>query len=222
MIFNSPPQYVDRLPASTAAEIEAEPMLYRASMGFAIAASGPVTRSFLKVLMTQAKALRCDLDTDTIVIDSRAHMLMRGHYPCIPGWHHDDVPRGWARDQPEYDAPRYCSRHLCAVVDASDAPTGAMPEFAHAAVEVPWPLDEQVTVYAAWDAHISATFPGVGRPMKDRQVLAFDCDTFHRGMPAVRTGWRFFIRASWQTEVKPENKIRKNANVYVPWSTAGW
>ncbi len=26
--------------------------------------------------------------------DIKVHMLMPGHYPCIPGWHVDNVPRG--------------------------------------------------------------------------------------------------------------------------------
>lgn len=221
MIFHSPPEYVDVLPASTAAEIEAEPMLFRAGYDFAVDHAGALTNAFLSVVRAQMGALRVR-DLSDIVIDSRVHMLMRGHYPCIPGWHHDDVPRIGPRGQPGYGWPSYRSRHLAAVIDASDQPTGSLPEFAHVSVEVPWPLDEDVTVYAAWDAHIAAAYPKCGVPVSSRQVLAFDCDSFHRGMPARTTGWRFFIRASWSSAVRPENKVRKNANVYVPWSTAGW
>lgn len=221
MIFNSPPVCVDLLDRYTAAELEAEPMLFKADWGFAAKHAGRITLDFLGALGLHMKTLGIR-ENEPLVIDTRTHMLMRGHYPCIPGWHHDDVPRGGANNQPQYDAPPYASQHLCAVIDAYDQPTGALPEFAHGPIDVPWPLPEDVTVYAAWDAHINAAYPEAGAPVRSREVWRFDCNTFHRGMPARSTGWRFFIRATWGTNDKPVNKIRRNANVYVPWSTAGW
>ena len=148
-------------------------------------------------------------------------MLMRGHYPCIPGWHHDDIPRDTANGQPNYDSPRYFAKHLMCVVDAEDAPTHALPQFMRGPVEVPWPLDQSAVVYAVWDQHISKTV-SVKTPTNSREVNQFDAHTFHRGMPARSSGWRFFIRATWGTDEAHANKIRRNANVYVPWSTAGW
>lgn len=221
MLFSPKQFFVDRLQVQpTALEIEREPMLYRASFPFAAEQGGPLTAAFLANLCLHSKALGIG-SLQGLVIDSRTHMLLRGHYPCIPGWHHDDVPRNTPNGQPNYDDPPYRARHLMVVLDAIDAPTGAMPQFLESVVDVPWPLDEQAVIYAAWDAHINA-LDLLTHTVSSGAVWGFDCGHFHRGMPAKRHGWRFFIRATWDTQVQAEDKIRRNANVYVPWSTAGW
>jgi hypothetical protein len=73
------------LPYATQDEIKREPMLHRATAQFALENGGPLTRSFLLSLQLAWSA--------DILVDSRVHMLMPGMWPCIPGWHHDDVPR---------------------------------------------------------------------------------------------------------------------------------
>lgn len=200
-----------RLQTRTAREIENEPMLFRASLSFAMANGGEITREFLNHFDPKIDA----------VVDTRSHMLMRGHYPCIPGWHHDDVPRDTHNKQPNYDNPAYLSNHAMAVVDASDAPTGSLTEFVAGRVSVPWPLDEGATVYAVWDAHLGAMRPSI-KAVASGEIAHFSSADFHRGVAASAAGWRFFIRLTYNTGIKPDNKIRKNANVYVPWSTAGW
>ncbi len=62
-------------------DLKSEPMLFRATREFARFVGGPLTKAFLNAL-----------DWEDCLIDSRVHMLMPGMYPCIPGWHHDDVP----------------------------------------------------------------------------------------------------------------------------------
>ncbi len=224
MIFESKYATVDHIYKRNAAAIELEPMFYRASFGFANSHAGPLTTSFLYALRTHAEALGLGKSGDFsgVVIDSRVHMLMRGMYPCIPGWHHDDVPRDTPSGQPNYDKPAYAAKHLMCVVDADDAPTGALPEFLSGKVEVPYPLADDAVVYAVWDAHINHTSPLRPRAVNSGEIVHFDSSAFHRGTAAKSTGWRWFIRASWGTLVKPENKIRRNANVYMAWSTAGW
>lgn len=219
LTFDSKPELVGVLAQRTAREIEDEPMLYRASIGFAAEVGGPVTVEFINTL---AKSGLLAGDTN-VVIDTRSHMLMRGTYPCVGGWHHDDVPRNTANGQPNHDpATRpYRSQHLMCVIDAIDQPSGSLPEFALGPVSVPWPLPDDAIVYAAWDAHMNAS--GVqSMRVSSRQVWRFDCDAFHRGMPATSFGWRIFLRASWSTHVKPENKVRRNANVYVPAGGMSW
>lgn len=192
--------------------------MFRASLAFARDNGGNITKKFVQHVIEA----RGTFD-NTIVVDSRVHMLMRGWYPCIPGWHHDDVPRSGANNQPEYDenVRAYRSKHIMMALDASDKPTLAMPQLLRGKVAVPWPLDDQAVTYAVWDAHINHTECGA-LTAGSGQIIRFDCDTFHRGMPAQQSGWRFFIRATWSTQQKAENKIRRNANVYVPWSTSGW
>jgi hypothetical protein len=219
--FESKYTWVDTMQGDfPAATIELEPMFYRASYSFANSHAGSLTREFLRLLWKNARQLGVDESTP-LVIDSRTHMLMRGMYPCVPGWHHDDIPRDTPDGQPNYDKPSYFSRHLMAVVDADDARTGSFPQFLSGNVDVPWPVPEGEIVYNAWDAHLRAA-GRQGVAVENRQVVSFSCSTFHRGMPAKSTGWRWFIRASWSTRVVPENKIRRNANVYLPLTAPGW
>lgn len=226
MLFQSKHSLVDVMQARSACDIEREPMFYRASQPFAMEHGGPLTREFLRILTMQASAL--SLRGAPVVIDSRTHMLMRGWWPCIPGWHHDDVPRDTPNGQPNYDRPAYRARHLMCVIDAVDAPTGALPQFIAGAVDVPWPLSSNVVVYGAWDSHINALAGTTQAKLmqidqvESRNVVTFDCDAFHRGMPARNTGWRWFIRATWDTHVQPEDKVRRNANVYLAAPAAGW
>src|SRR5215470_8347004 len=92
--------------------IKAEPMLFSASWEFARTNGGPITNAFLDSVVTQIK--------HPAIIDSRVHMLMPGWFPCIPGWHLDDVPRTRADGQPNHESLAYKSEHVCTVVgDAS-------------------------------------------------------------------------------------------------------
>lgn len=220
MIFESKYAKVDQMFSRDAATIELEPMFYRASFSFANSHAGPLTSDFLGYLRMHAKTL--GLDTNELVIDSRTHMLMRGHWPCIPGWHHDDVPRDAPNGQPNYDKPAYHAQHLMVVVDANDARTLALPQMLSGDIEVPWPLDDRAIVYREWDAHINETVGRRGATLSSGEIIHFDSKTFHRGMPARSNGWRWFMRASWDTQVKPENKLRRNANVYLAFAGAGW
>lgn len=202
-----------------AAQIEQETMLFGASFHFARARGGVITLNFLETLRVHAESI--GLAIGTVIVDSRIHTLMRGMYPCIPGWHHDDVPRG-EFGQPNYDDPRYRSHHLMMVVDADDAPTGSLPQFLCDHVDVDWPLPFDAVVYRAWDAQIGSLPSVKTETIRSGQAVAFDDHAFHRGMPAKSHGWRFFIRASWSTGRAFQNKIRHNANVYLPAVTAGW
>jgi hypothetical protein len=58
----------------------------------------------------------------------------------------------------------------------------------------------------------------------DRQLIYFDCDAFHTGVKANAAGWRWFGRASIETERtgKVTNEIRRQAQVYLEFPMEGW
>ena len=200
-------------------EIEQEPMFVQATWDFAYDNGSKITHAFLKEI-AKLRPLS-SFKFENLVIDSRTHMLKPGWYPCIPGWHHDDVPRPQPLARPDYENPWYHSKHIMMVIDSSESPTGSLTEFIQSRTDVPWPLDERASLYGVWDAHLSKQEPEI-YTVDSGVLVYFDMNSFHRGVPARKDGWRFFIRASWDTGLTPQNKIRKNANVYVPWATAGW
>lgn len=192
--------------------IKHEPMLFSADFRFAMQSGGPITRRFLYALPDDIQR-RSDL-----IIDSRVHMLMPGWFPCIPGWHHDDVPRTRPDGQPDYNHPNARDvQHVLAIVDSG---TGSMTEFlAQEIVLKEVPLGK--TVYKEFDKKISETEITVAAA-KNGEMIHFDGGAFHRGTPARSTGWRWFCRVSYNSTRTPVNEIRQNANVYMSDLNSGW
>ncbi len=212
LTFHSRAESVGEMPAFDQETVKNEPMLFNAGLQFSACNGGPITKAFIACLPWDF------LQEMNAVIDTRVHMLMPGWFPCIPGWHHDDVPRNTVDGQPNYVDPPYRSRHVMALVNADIAPT----EFLLGRIEVPDPVPG-VTTYKLWDEHIESVRAGwqVGQ-VPDRTLIAFDCDTFHRGTAAVGNGWRWFGRISINTHRKPTNEIRRQVQVYMPTINAGW
>src|SRR5580700_1237659 len=109
-----------RLPEFPRRVVKNEPMLFNCDFDAAWRLGGPITRYFIDAVLraggfgSPAEAPRY-FDAP-IIVDTRVHMLMPGWYPCIPGWHHDDVPRTRADGQPDYVTPVYKARHAMAMV----------------------------------------------------------------------------------------------------------
>lgn len=179
----------------------------------------------------------CALDSDwqdskDLVIDSRVHMLMKNWYPCIPGYHHDDVPRTRSDGQPNYhDELR--SEHAILLLNAHVAPT----EFAIGEIDLEEvPLGE--TVYKRWHKDVSRAIEyGYMSVVKapDAQWVYFDDRTWHQGVGSnVEFGWRFFIRVSryyrmidgekvYGPRGNPRtNEVRRQAQVYMDNLNQGW
>lgn len=102
--------------------VKNEPMLFSATPKFAWENGGPITRDFLALffgisLADEASWVLRDSKVGNYCFDSRVHMLMPGWFPCIPGWHHDDVPRSCSDGQPNYSTPEYSSKHCLALVN---------------------------------------------------------------------------------------------------------
>ncbi len=203
--------------------IKNEPMFFNCDAGFAYDNGGPITRSFLANL--PAAWIR-----QRLVFDSRVHMLMPGWYPAIPGYHHDDVPRPpipvgqhfITAGQPDYDNPAYRAQHIFGLVNAEVAPT----DFAVGRCTMPEVPDREL-IYRCWHGEVERLLAAgelqrVSAP--DRRLIHFDCDAFHTGVKALASGWRWFGRASINTDRvhKVTNEIRRQAQVYLEFPMEGW
>lgn len=196
--------------AYTEDQIKQEPMFFNCTTKFAAENGGPITKKFISLLAKEYQEG---------ILDSRVHMLMKGWYPCIPGWHHDDMPRNTADGQPNYKNPDYRAKHCLALVNSDIAPT----QFLIGEIQVPEPEEGRV-VYEQWNFHLmyENTNGGGKRVEAKDRLYYFDCDTFHRGTAAVKNGWRWFGRVSIDTHRKPTNEIRRQVQIYMSAVNAGW
>lgn len=206
--------------------VKDEPMFFSATPRFAYDKGGIITRTFLRTALAELGTQWCfDEQNKGLCFDSRVHMLMPGWFPCIPGWHHDDVPRSRFDGQPNYDTPEFSSKHCLALINGDICPT----EFAVGKAEYPKIEQDQGNVYEVWhditEAHIRA-----GRLAREsvptNRLIWFNNHSFHQGTRAVKRGWRWFGRLSWDAgyeDGRPHaNEIRRQVNVYMDTPFKGW
>lgn len=212
--FDSRIQFLGEMNHYTDEQIKNEPMLFNCDFKHAYNLGGPITGEFLDHIADK-------LPTEDIVVDSRVHMLMPGWFPCIPGFHHDDVPRSGKNGQPNYYNPEYKSKHIMALVNADVCPT----EFALGKITLP--DVEDGIYYKEWHKLVSCEV-AVGNLqrvlLRGNPIVGFDWQTFHQGTRAVKGGWRWFIRVSYNTDrVKNcTNEIRRQVQVYLEHPMEGW
>lgn len=203
--------------------VKSEPMFFNADLIYAYNHGGPITRDFIDNLPV-------DVQNSPCVFDSRVHMLMPGWYPAIPGYHHDDVPRPpipvgqhfVTAGQPDYDCPRYHSRHIMGLVNGDICPT----EFALGGITMNHVKDGDL-IYRQWHEEIKGHLAaGKMQHYKapDRTLIGFDWQTFHQASTAVSNGWRWFGRVSWNTErvLSVTNEMRTQVQVYLEFPMEGW
>ena len=207
--------------------IKNEPMLFNCDGQAAINLGGPITREFVKLLLLQ---WQCCLTHEELVVDTRVHMLMPRWYPCIPGFHHDDVPRLGDHGQPYYPEfngswdrqGNYHADHAMTIVGG----TGSFTEFALGTAEFkPVPIGD--TVYAQW--HYEVVNHLANGKLKcysvtPNEIVFFDARSWHQGVPATEFGWRYFARASWNTDRTKHctNEVRRQVQVYLENPMEGW
>ena len=203
--------------------IKLEPMFFNSDLNFAYEKGGEITKSFIDNLPSEWKQKQT-------VFDSRSHMLMPGWYPAIPGWHHDDVPRPEiptgqhfiTAGQPDYDNPRYKSKHILGLVNANICPT----EFALGKCEMSQIPDGEL-IYREWHKEVCQLLKENKLEhfkVEDRTLYEFDWQTFHTGNQAISNGWRWFGRVSSNTDRvnKITNEIRSQVQVYLEFPMEGW
>lgn len=199
--------------SATQEEIKNEPMLFNCSYDFAMENGGRLTKEFLSRL-DFSFATNKDL---SIVIDSRSHMLMPTWYPCIPGWHHDDVPRE-NNGQPDYYYPSYRSHHCLMILGG-----GSKTDFAVGKTDFP-EVPEGEKYYKFWHPVVERNIR-LGKLKRIQaefgDMIYFTDRTWHTGTPAYESAWRFFIRASLTKRVAT-NEIRKQVQVYLENPIEGW
>ena len=223
MIIDSKIQVLEHsLPPLSERDVKCEPMLFNCDLRGAYEHGGRITEEFLGALPEEWRDA-------PLVIDSRVHMLMPGWYPCIPGWHHDDVPRTRSDGQPNYGPGQCRSEHIMALVNAEICPT----QFAIGEGEFEEPALGR-TIYSDWHPEVERLvdemylYPWWAQ---SNLLIQFNDRTWHRGTPAVKSGWRFFIRASryYDPDGKPiprgnprTNEVRRQVQVYLDQVNAGW
>ncbi len=198
-------------------DIKNEPMLFNCSLASAEWLGGPITGYALSKLPKTWIGNRSEC-----VVDTRVHMLMPGWYPCIPGWHTDDVPRKGKYNQPDYVTPEYKAEHVMMIVGG--AATGCKTEFACGDLSLP---NRKTRLYAKWNDLINQKLEAGQldiRTAEDYLWCWFDWQTLHRGVPATKAGWRYFIRVSKRTDRcrTVTNEVRKQVQVYLPIPEEGW
>jgi hypothetical protein len=199
----------------TERQIKDEPMLFNCDGMAAYELGGPITRAVLDKLPP-------GWYSTPIVVDTRVHMLMPGWFPCIPGWHHDDVPRTRSDKQPNYDTPEYQAEHILFLANGEICPT----QFALGSISVPEvPLGE--TIYKKWHPLVvdAVEYGDLEfREAPSNRLIGFNWQTWHQGAPAKKGGWRYFFRASRFTDRVNQctNEIRRQVQVYLEFPMEGW
>lgn len=213
---------------ANAAEIEKEPMLFGCDAATASELGGPLTWKMLDAIPKEEHSM--------LVIDCRTHMLKPGWLPAIGGWHLDNSPRV---DDGQPLPEETIAYHYGVTLDAKDQPTGSMTEFIRrsALPKLPpmltdgWRARGFKTLWGLHDhlirAHVAASdnhefsYEAVSR-VNSGHPYAFGAEDYHRAIPATKSGWRWFFRASVGSGRPVENKIRRQTQVYLDPALGGW
>ena len=209
-------------------EIKNEPMLFSCGIAHAMNFGGKITQQFLSSLVATDEYYCATMDADpntSVIVDSRVHMLMPGWYPCIPGWHHDDIDRGGLFNQPEYGKDVHgrdmqSKYHFMGLVNAHIAPT----EFIVGSTILTDP-DNVPNVYEKWHQEIEWSKRRGHHQVEKAEsgkIYEFNQFSMHRGTQAVSSGWRWFIRVTVGSNRRVTNEIRNQVQTYIPVENKGW
>lgn len=191
-------------------EIKNEPMFFRSSYEFVKKNCGPIMKEFLSKVPKEYHK--------NCIIDSRSHMLMKGFWPCIPGWHHDDVPRTLKNGQPNYHDEKNNAQFIMGLVNSHISPT----EFVVGVIVLP---DIKRKVYNKWHDIVEKQIENKELKtfkIKNDEILYFDNNSMHRCSPTTKFGWRWFARLTINSILKPENEMRQQVQIYLDDPTLGW
>lgn len=199
-----------------------EPMLFNCDWDSAWRLGGQLTRNWLEQLPVGWQS-----GDGPVVIDTRVHMLMRGWYPCIPGWHHDDVIRDRADGQPNYLSD-FRSEHAMTLINSDVAPT----QFA-SGTDTFVETTDGTPFYGKWHTQVQANVDSgmfLLEQARNNHLIFFNDRVWHQGVAAQQDGWRWFARISryyhGNTRVDRgnarTNETRRQVQVYLENPTKGW
>jgi len=192
-------------------QISKLPQLYRCSIEFAKLQDNAELNRILALVPLTGKY-------KYVSIDSRSHMLMKGMFPCIPGWHCDDFYRPeYANGQPDLEGVNEAApaiHHLLVLGDCSRT------EFlADDSVVLPSPQEiiakhgSEDPIYLHYDQLIEKLNPKTIL-VEPNQFYTFGPTAFHRGSGATHNGWRYFLRVTESNHRQPKNELRYQTQVY--------
>lgn len=202
--------------------VKNETMLFNCDLEHAKKLGGPITNKILKFLPSEWKAV-------PLVIDSRVHMLIPGWLPCIPGWHHDDVPRTRCDGQPNYGPGQLRSRHIICLINGDICPTAIATGSLDFEIPPPGRIIYRNLHPVVEDAIKTGKLNLTHAP--SNRLIQFDDRTWHSGAASTGNGWRFFIRISryFDPDGNPvqrgnarTNEVRRQVQVYLDNVNGGW
>lgn len=181
-------------------DLLAVPMLFQASKEFAASFGDPILDDFLR-----------QLPGGDCVIDTRSHLLQIGMYPCIPGWHLDNIKRVDGVIQINHPDNTKLEHY---VMFHGVAPTrilrGSVSVNFHSWEEADKAIERAIE--DKWFEEYSLTSGVMHR---------LPWDGYHRGTAATEAGRRCFMRATFGSGITPKNEVRHQTQVYVPLNY-GW
>ncbi len=225
LLFNRNPIYTWKsIPQPSNELVKNTLSLWNCSVEDAIKYGGDLTKAAIG-------AMNIRNDKKYVVVDTKVHMLMKGMYPAIPGWHTDGVPRGINNDpqakeppniwlQEKMQSPRF---HLLVTGE------GCLTDFFVDPIALDVPEEPTTELYKLVSDQCNKIFsiPTVLRKVTipSCRVVEWDWWNLHTAVPAKQYEWRFLIRVTETDYQQPEVDLRKiirtQQNVYVP-ESFGW
>ncbi len=207
MIFPTDLKYIAKLDGLSNASIKDMPQLYRADFDFAWGRNKFLDQ-ILRSIPPHPEFKYCSIDT-------RSHMLMKGMYPCIPGWHCDDFYRPDKESQPGLanvlkEAPAIHYMVILGDCSKTEFPTVnlTLPDTS----EVVAKFGPEKPLYLTYDELIAENI--TTRSVEPETLYSFGPLCFHRGQAATHNGWRYFARITLSNHREPKNEIRYQTQVY--------
>lgn len=198
--------------AASIEEIASEPRLVGLSFDQALEQAGPLGTRILDAMCFPA----CPEGLFPIV-DSRAHRLMPGMYPAIPGWHCDDWPRPDYHSQPDPALWDRRAAHYLGIIET--VPHVSLTQFVTSPLKVSFDPTEPLwkQVHKAVDASAVETSTQVAG-----QVLRMSGNTIHRASPCFNRGWRYWMRLSFMHHAPEKALTVGPEQTYVLSEANGW
>ena len=187
---------IGKMPIYSDYQIESEPTFFACSYEFLLKNGGPISISFLELLFQE----RPDIDKSKIIFDTKSSKLEQGWYAGAPGWHQDGAV--WNEPDTQY-ALGLIDENIClteflegdVVFKTSETSFNNKLERDSAFELEVDALIERKQLQAVTALH--------------RQITYFNAYTVHRCTPAIKAGWRWRCRATWNTARAYENRIIK-------------